>query len=304
MIRQPMIRRCSIAPLAIGATLLVLAGCGGKDDVPPRDERGEAPAAAAPAPAAAAPAAAFDPAGSDPQAIAVADRVLLNLGGEAAWAGTRSLVFTFAVARGDTEFMRRTHYWDRATGRHRVEFADREQRAFVVIHTIGDTTVSAVLAAAAGAPVTDPAELRALREHAHAMWVNDGYWLLMPYKLKDPGVHLAYEGEKSEGGTTWEVIRLSFDRVGLTPGDQYWAYMNRATGLVERWAFRLESMPPDAEPKAFDWMNWRRYGGILLADARVAVGGNQRIFFPDLAVAGELPAGTFTSTAPVALPAL
>jgi hypothetical protein len=51
-------------------------------------------------------------------------------------------------------------------------------------------------------------------------------------------------------------------------------------------------------------MNWRRYGGILLSDAKVAVGGNQRIFFPELAVFAELPASVFTSTAAQTLPAL
>ncbi len=280
--------------------LAALIGCGSPGDRAGDETR---PAAGADS-TAAAPAPAFDPAGSDPRAVEVADRVMAGLGGEAAWAGTRSLVFTFAVARGDTELTRRAHYWDRTTGRHRVEYRDRDQRSFVVIHTIGDTTLSAVQAAVGGTPISDRDELRGLQEVAHAMWVNDGYWLLMPYKLKDPGVHLAHEGEKGEDGRTWEVIRLSFDQVGLTPGDQYWAYVNRATGLMERWAFRLESMPPDAEPKAFDWMNWRQYGGILLADAKVAVGGNQRIFYPVLAVAGELPVGTFTSTAPVVLPAL
>ena len=294
-----------IAVLSL-CVLAVTAGCKEGDETP-EDDRTSATPAAGPA-AAPAHGPTFDPAGSDPRAIEIADRVLVALGGEAAWAGTRNLVFTFAVARGDTELTRRTHYWDRTTGRHRIEYTDRDQRSFVVIHTmgstIGDTTASAVLAAAGGAPVSDPAELRGLKERAHAMWVNDGYWLLMPYKLKDPGVHLAYDGEKTEDGRTWDVIHLRFDQVGLTPGDQYWAYVNRDTGLLERWAFRLESMPPDAEPKAFDWMNWRRYGGILLSDAKVAVGGNQRIFFPDLAVFDELPASVFTSTAAQTLPAL
>ena len=34
---------------------------------------------------------------------------------------------------------------------------------------------------------------------AYAIWVNDTYWLLMPYKMKDPGVTLAYDGEEGKG---------------------------------------------------------------------------------------------------------
>ena len=38
-------------------------------------------------------------------------------------------------------------------------------------------------------------ELKKLLESAYGAWVNDTYWLLMPYKMMDPGVVLAYDGE-------------------------------------------------------------------------------------------------------------
>ena len=37
---------------------------------------------------------------------------------------------------------------------------------------------------------------------AYGTWVNDTYWLLMPYKMKDPGVMLAHDGEPKEGNAT------------------------------------------------------------------------------------------------------
>ncbi len=287
--------RMAVLTLALGSAVIALATCGGGEQSPgARSGREAAPPEGAPA--------TFDPSASDEAAIVTADRLLSALGGAEAWAATRNLVFTFAVARGDTELTRRTHFWDRVSGRHRVEGIDRNQNAFVVIHNLADSTL--MLATVGGEPVEEPERRALIREHAQAMWVNDTYWLLMPYKLKDPGVHLAYEGTKSEGDRTWDVIHMRFDRVGLTPGDQYWAYVNRETGLMDRWAFRLESMPPDAEPRQFDWMNWRRYGRILLSDAKVAVGGEQRIFFPRLAVFDELPESVFTSTEPQSLPAL
>jgi hypothetical protein len=44
----------------------------------------------------------------------------------------------------------------------------------------------------------------------------------MPYKLRDPGVILTYDGLRPER-QRW-TVRLSFDGVGLTPKDKYWVY--------------------------------------------------------------------------------
>ncbi|HEX9189063.1 MAG TPA: hypothetical protein VGB87_18435, partial [Vicinamibacteria bacterium] len=79
-------------------------------------------------PCASAPAVAAPP-GSDPKAVAVADRVMQALGGEAAWKATRYLRFDFAVDRGGKTVMRRAHWWDKWTGRYRVEGQDKDGRA-------------------------------------------------------------------------------------------------------------------------------------------------------------------------------
>src|SRR4029078_10700710 len=63
-------------------------------------------------------------------------------------------------------------------------------------------------------------ELKEMLERAYGAWVNDTYWLLMPYKLEDPGVHLSSAGEETMGGHTYDKLHLSFDHVGLTPGAQ------------------------------------------------------------------------------------
>ena len=34
-------------------------------------------------------------------------------------------------------------------------------------------------------------------ELGHRTWINDSYWMFMPYKLLDPGVTLAYAGERA-----------------------------------------------------------------------------------------------------------
>jgi len=41
----------------------------------------------------------------------------------------------------------------------------------------------------------------------------------MPAKLLDPGVHLDLEGQDKEASGLHDVVRVTFDKVGLTPGD-------------------------------------------------------------------------------------
>ena len=57
-------------------------------------------------------------------------------------------------------------------------------------------------------------------------------------------------------GTTWDRVALSFDGVGLTPRDRYWMWVNRDTGLVDRWDFVLKGS--DDPPASFTWEGWSR----------------------------------------------
>ena len=66
----------------------------------------------------------------DAKAAAVADRVMEALGGTDAWNKTRYLRFDFAVDRGGKTVMRRSHTWDKWTGRYRLEATTREGAAY------------------------------------------------------------------------------------------------------------------------------------------------------------------------------
>ena len=69
---------------------------------------------------------------SDPKARALAQRVLLVLGGEDAWKHTHYLRFDFAVDRGGKTVMRRAHTWDKWSGRYRVEGRTKDGKDVVV----------------------------------------------------------------------------------------------------------------------------------------------------------------------------
>jgi hypothetical protein len=262
-----------------------------------RGRRPRSPAAAPLAPgvvllavllSAPAPPAAADPppADVDPRAAAVADRAAAALGGAEAWDATRFISFHFAG--------RRAHVWDKATGRHRVEGTTRDGEPYVVLHNV----VTREGRAWVGGEPAAGAQAAELLENAHAAWINDTYWLLMPYKLRDPGVVLRWDGEDEIDGVAYDRLALSFAQVGLTPGDRYWAWFNRETGLLDRWGYVLEDQPSDADPTLWLWQGWQRYGRIQLAPLRKQVGGDRTLDLAPIEVADRVPDAVFESPAP------
>jgi hypothetical protein len=251
-----------------------------------------APLAAQP-PAGAAPAALNPPTtgvSSDPKAVAVADATLAAMGGQAAWDGTHFLRFTFVA--------RRTHYWDRWTGRHRLEGTTKEKESYVVLDNITTHQGAAYID---GKPV-EGEKGKKLVENSYGAWVNDTYWLLMPYKLKDPGVNLTYVGEQKVDGKDYDELSLTFGQVGLTPGDHYWAWFNRDTHLMDRWAYLLQDEPRDGAPTVWLWQGWQRYGKVMLAPHREQLDGKRKLELSDILVADAMPDAVFTS--PAAVPAI
>ncbi len=109
---------------------------------------------------------------------------------------------------------------------------------------------------------------------AYGAWVNDTYWLLMPYKLLDPGVELQDLGTVTLDGHHYTKLGLSFGSVGLTPGDRYWAYVDQTSNLVTRWQYILENQDPDSAPTTWTWGNWQRHGQVLLSDTRTELSGD------------------------------
>ncbi len=225
----------------------------------------------------------FDLAGSDPRAIALADEVMEQMGGREAWDQTRYIRWSF--------FGRRHHVWDKYTGNIRIEGVERESEIpyliLMNVHTMEGRAWES------GKEVADPVRLADLLDRGEAVWINDSYWLVMPYKLKDTGVTLEYLGEASmEDGRPAEVLQLTFKGVGRTPENKYQVYVADETGLVEQWAYYQNFSDEKPGFKA-PWHNWQQYGRILLSDNRGERGHT------NLAVYDELPASVFTSPDPV-----
>ncbi len=214
----------------------------------------------------------FDQIGSDARAIEVADAVMERLGGRPNWDNTRYIAWRF--------FGRRFHVWDKWTGDLRYEAED----GHVVLMNIHSRQGKAW---EAGQPVTDPDSTAARIEAGYRAWINDSYWLVMPYKLKDTGVTLKYKGVgETEAGEPSDILELTFTDVGVTPQNKYDVYVDREERLVRQWAFYADA--DDQDPRfTSPWSNWRQYGDIWLAD------DPGRYQHTDVAVYDELPRALF-----------
>jgi hypothetical protein len=200
--------------------------------------------------------------GSDPKALAIADQVMTALGGRKLWDSLPGLRWTFGAMLGDSVRSARRHAWDKMTGRHRVDGVNRQGQSYTLIHTLGDSTSGK--AWVNGNPIAGDS-LKKLIQRANAMWVNDTYWMLMPYKLRDPGVTLKYAGDTTMAGLTYDRLALSFANVGLTPGDHYWVYVNRANHRVEHWEMVLQGDQPP--PVGYSWEGWEQHDGLWFPTA-------------------------------------
>lgn len=224
---------------------------------------------------------------ADPRAEALAEDLVERLGGREAWEAARFFRFVFAGFR--------THHWDRWDGRRRLEYVDRDGHAWLVLSNVQSRDGRAWKD---GELLTGD-EAAAALEAAHAAWINDTYWLLMPFKMRDPGVTLTYDGEESIDGAVHDKVLLTFDGVGLTPGDRYWAYIDRETGLLDRWAYVLEDFEEGRPPTVWLWREWQRHGGLLLSALRTNPESGRELRLEGIAVLESVPDSVFTSPAPV-----
>ncbi|OWP65097.1 hypothetical protein CDA63_01710 [Hymenobacter amundsenii] len=239
-----------------------------------------------PQPAAMAPgsypaAAGFDAAGSDARAIALADQVMAQMGGYPAWQQTRLLGWDFL----DGSYQ----LWDKQTGDFRWQKDD-----LVAVYNL---TTKQGHAYRAGQDISATPEGEKLLGKMYPIWVNNSWWLLMPYKLKDSGVTLTYQGPgKLMDGTAAEVLNMTFKNVGVTPDNKYEVLINPQTKLVEEWAYFPKAT--DAQP-AFrrHWTGYQKYNGIMLATDRSD--GKDGRGLGHVSAAATVPAGIMQNPQPV-----
>jgi hypothetical protein len=225
----------------------------------------------------------------DPRAVRIAEQVWQAMGGDEAWQKARFIRFDFGVEVPGKPGRAYHHAWDRYTGRYRVEGTNKDGQALLILFNVNDRTGKAWVD---GKPA-DPEKTKQLLEYGYGRFINDTYWFLMPYKMRDPGVHLAYEGVKTDdAGKKWEVVRLSFDQgIGLTSGDQYHAYIDPATHLMGRWDYELEGEEHDKG--SWSWTDWKKIGPLMLCPDKKEIGGETMIRTPISVVSDSVDESAF-----------
>lgn len=220
---------------------------------------------------------------ADSRAVEIAHRTMDAMGGRAAFEATRLLRFDFVVRQGESERPAYRHWWDRWTGEYRLEGRTGDGEPFRVLFDVDTRKGEAWI----GERKLEGEERDEMLERAYHRFINDSYWLLMPWKWLDPGVRLVYEGEHTIDGEVFDVVELTFeDEVGITSGDRYRGFVSRDTALMERWEFVLQQedgSPGEGPPSAFAWEEWEETeAGILLSTVKPSLkpGSDAAITFP------------------------
>ena len=135
---------------------------------------------------------------------------------------------------------------------------------------------------------TEPDSLKKLLINGKSMWINDAYWLVMPFKLKDSGVTLKMlEPATTEDGRPADVLELTFTNVGDTPNNKYWALVDKETKLISQWSFFSSS--DDPEPRfTMPWTDYEKQGNLMLS------GNRGRMKLTEIAAPATLDAKLFT----------
>ena len=224
------------------------------------------------------PAEGFNLAGSDNVALGVADSVVKYHGGRAAWDEVRYLTWNFFGAR--------TLNWDKHESRVRIDVPD--ENAVYLLDYSGEEPAGRVRIL--GDEVTDEAALREALGKAHSMFINDAFWLVHQFKLKDSGVTLKFAGEGMDPQAKRPsfIIDQTFAGVGDTPENRYRLYVDKVTYRINTWQFFRNAA--DTEPAIeTPWLEYRPYGNILLSGDR---GG--RFQLSDISVRKQLSERLFT----------
>ena len=200
------------------------------------------------------PAADFNAADSDEEAIAIADKVMKAMGGRKNWDATRFMSWNFFGVRHLT--------WDKQTGRVRIQsFRDSMIYQINILDDSGSIMKD-------GALMTASDSIAKYTNRGKSIWINDAYWLVMPFKLKDSGVTLKHFGTDTiAGGKMADILQLTFEKVGDTPNNKYLVYVDQSDHLIKQWDFYTNAEDTVARFST-PWLDYKQHGQILLSGNR------------------------------------
>ncbi len=197
--------------------------------------------------------------GESPE-IELARQIVKAHGGDV-WPRVTRLMFTFNVESEGTLKASIKHDWNVTTGVDTV--------------TVGGKALFT--------NVYDSKERGGDELQAFKRWTNDSYWLMMPLKLLDGGVKFSPLISTRDMPPNRGKMTMSFDAVGMTPGDQYDLSIDLKQNRIDHWTYR----PDEKNSSGFSWDGYKDFNGLTLATEHKSDDGKTRIFFTDVSVERE-----------------
>jgi len=111
-------------------------------------------------------------------------------------------------------------------------------------------------ASLSGKPLTGKLEKKALNK-AWELFANDSFWLVAPFKIRDPGTSRELVSTAIGNG-----LLVTYSSGGVTPGDSYLWILNAQNRPVA-WQMWVSILPIGG--LEFSWENWKQYEGVWLA---------------------------------------
>lgn len=262
------------AALFVALLAIALAGCDREPtpDAPPAEH-------------------AVTPLAAETYADSVALRAYDFFGGHETWTKLPYLRFDFGNERDGTRSLTARHFWDRMTGDYRVEMPVSDDSVYVALFNTNTREGQVYLN---GEPVAEP-EQRERLDGAYRRFINDTYWFISPTKLFDEGVTRTFVPDSSTAET--DVLKLTFGEVGLTPGDTYWFYIDKATGRVDQWKYHLQGWGTERPASTATWEDYQEYaspaGPVTLAQ-RKRFGDAFSLLTDEISTPDRFPEDLFT----------
>jgi len=200
---------------------------------------------------------------ADEKSGIIANKVIEAMGGESKWGNLEAVSWTFFGAR--------KLLWDKKHNKVRIE--NPKDTSLVVL----DMNTMEGRYSKNGVEETDSILLNKQLKRAKSIWINDSYWLVMPFKLRDPGVNLSHKRvDTLINGSLADVLELTFENVGDTPDNKYEVYVDQTDNLIKQWDFYAKASQ-EKPSRSWPWDNYKSYDGLLLSAERSDASGPSKV---------------------------
>lgn len=211
--------------------------------------------------------------GQNQKTLEIYNQCVEAMGGMKNYNKTRVIEWTF--------FGNRHHTWDKKKNVVRIDYLKEDTHMVINLNNMTGQVIKL------GKRISAPDSLKYYLNEGRKAWINDSYWLVMPFKLMDKGVNLNYMGEmKGYMDSPCDVIEVTFNEVGVSPENKYHMYFDQSTKLITQWSFFGKAS--DETPRfTMPWLDYTKYGKILLSGNR----GERKL--DNIAVGNKVAKGRF-----------